>query len=225
MRQRRCDPLQHPGVARREHVHRGHHAVVPRVTEDRRGGVPAEELGTAQVQVGRPRDRVEVDVVEGVGAVGADAVPGGAVPVGPDRDHARRGLHALAPHQPRGVDARCAEQRDQGVPEGVGADRTHAAGGCPQLRQDRGRPSRGPGRGHHDVVHERSLGAVGDALDCTHVHIEDMHAQGDDVHGHQVSFSVRGRVDPYLRSTAAVITAACWSVSSERGMPRTQASR
>ena len=85
-----------------------------------RGGA-AEELGSAEVEVRDPAQRRTIEVVEGEGAVGADAVPGRAVAVRAHGEHRGGRLVVVLARQPAGVDALAAEQREQGVADRVGA--------------------------------------------------------------------------------------------------------
>ena len=66
--ERRADPVEQPGLARREDVGRGHDAVLAGAREDLRGGLAAHELGPAEVQVRRGGELVAVDVGGAVGA-------------------------------------------------------------------------------------------------------------------------------------------------------------
>ena len=124
----------------------------PGVLEDARGGLAAEELGTAEVQHVGSRDAVEVDVVGGVGAVGADAVPGRTVAVGPHRQHAGRGLHVVARQQPGEVDAVLPEQVTQHAAQRVGPVAPMLATRAPSLASTTAVPPGGAGRGHPDLV-------------------------------------------------------------------------
>ncbi len=115
MGQRVADPRQQVRVARSQDVDRGGRPERPRVGEQLTGGLAAEELRPAQVQVGDPLERAEVEVVQRERAVGPDAVPGRPVAVGSHRDHRRRGLLVGLAHQPADVDALARQQREQRV--------------------------------------------------------------------------------------------------------------
>ena len=126
----------------------------------------------------------EVQVVEGERAVGADAVPGRAVAVGPDRDHRRRGLRG----RPCAPARRRRRAPAPAVPAGCRA--IGSAPTAPKLRTSRAEP------GQHDRSAARGAGGenrivstswpsepVGDRLDADHVGVEDVHADGGDLHG------------------------------------------
>ena len=178
-------PRQHVGVAGGEQVHRRDGAVGAGVRQQPAGGLAAEELRPAQVQQVGGGDGVEVHVVEGEGPVGADAVPGRPVAVGAHRQHAGRGL-LVTLDEAGDVDAVGAQQRAQHLAGRVAAGRADAGDVETQLRQHDGGPAGGAGGGQRDALDELTVGALGDALDVAHVHVEHVDADGEDPRGGEI---------------------------------------
>ena len=132
--------------------------------------------------MGRVGERVPVDVVGPVGGVGADDVEGRAAAVGPDRQHAGRGLDVVAADEQRGVDPVALEQADEHLADRVGADRAGAAHLGAELRQrQRGAAGRARG-GDPDLLDQLAALALGDLLDRAHEHVEHVHAHRHRAH-------------------------------------------
>jgi hypothetical protein len=122
-------------------------------------------------------------VVEAQRAVGADAVPGRAVAVGSHRDHGRRGLVVRSRQQTERVDTLVAQQVEQHERQRVLAHETDRAHLGTEPGQYDGGTARGTSRRHPDRLDQLAVGPVGDRLDPDHVGVEDVHADGGDLHG------------------------------------------
>jgi hypothetical protein len=134
------------------------------------------------VDVGRVGQRLLRHVAGPEAAVGADDVEGRPLAAGPDRQHARRGLHVVAAHEQRRVDAVAPEQRHEHVAERIGADRAGAAHGGAEPGQHQGGPARRAGGRHADLLDQLAALALRDPLDRPDQHVEHVHAHRDGLH-------------------------------------------
>ncbi len=166
----------------REQVGGGDDATVAGEGQDLRRLHPTHELGGAEMQVRRLRNRVVWRIRGAEGAIRAHDVERRARAVGANREHARRGLDVVAAAQQRRLDAGCGEQRDQRVAECVRADRARTLDGGAELgERDRGAAG-GARRGHPDLLDELAALTLGDRLDRTDEHVKDVDAERDRSH-------------------------------------------
>src|SRR5215217_5684785 len=173
-----------------------------------------------EVQMGRRRHRVPGDIVGTIRRVRADHVKSGALAARADWEHARRGLHVVAPYEVLRVDPVALQERGEHLPHGIRPDRPRTRDLRAQLRKgDRGAARRARG-GDLDLLDEVAALALRDRLDRAHQHVQDVHAHGDRVHliAHPPS-SLAGFVLPYPRWSAAATTASRCCASSVFGSP------
>ena len=157
------DPGQHVRVARGEEVERGGRPDRPGVGEQLAGGLPTEELGPAEVEVG---DAARADRSRS-SRVKAPLAPmqcqAGRSPFGRTGITDEEVCWSASAHESADVDALASEHVAAGSsPSGSVADRAEAAHlGAEPAQHDR-RAAGGAGRGEPDGLHQLSVGALRD---------------------------------------------------------------
>jgi hypothetical protein len=179
-RKHRRETVKDLRAARPEQVHGHQRAALARRRQharERRAAERAEHVRPAHVQHVGLRDQAQVHVVKPEVRGGPGHVERRALPVRPDGEHGRRGLHAVLAGEVAGVHAMLAHERHQQVTGVVRADRAHRHHAGAQLGQVDGR-ARGRARGGQpDLLQQHAALAGRDRGDGTAEDVEDVRAE------------------------------------------------